>query len=495
MPDGPIANAPMGTVVDSLSMAVGHTARPIGASSGVHRVADRLRAKGFRFLFVLDAVGLYATMVVINLVRFGFSWPTYPLSHYVVGFTIATAIHLAIGYLAGMYEREPRIGHRPWLPQAMLAMAIGVATEGIAVVVLNRYLMPRLNLVALFVVGSLVLTGNRRLSRRLAIGRQGPSRLALVGAADAVALARQHLGVPAEVLVAYLDGIRPDARPERQGGRDEVVVCEAATTANLAELVLEHNATDVLLLDVQAFSEVFPEPLTALEALGVGFHQRVGAHETLLGLRSVREIAGMPFVRLRTHTMAVHQHRLKRGLDLLVLLIGAPLAIPTLLVLMVYVRIRAGSPVFYRQVRRGRDGVPFDLLKFRTMVRDAEQAGGAVLSSADDPRVIRGLRWMRSTRFDELPQLWNVLRGQMSLVGPRPERPEFADDLAALVPGYGRRDELRPGLTGLAQVHGRYDTDAAYKVGYDLQYLVNWSPVLDLQIMVRTIWVVVARRV
>ena len=102
---------------------------------------------------------------------------------------------------------------------------------------------------------------------------------------------------------------------------------------------------------------------------------------------------------------------------------------------------------------------------------------------------------MRATRADELPQLWNVLRGDMSLVGPRPERPELITDIAREVPGYERRHELRPGLTGLAQVQGRYHTDAAFKVGHDLQYLVNWSLVLDAQIIVRTIWVVLARRV
>ena len=102
---------------------------------------------------------------------------------------------------------------------------------------------------------------------------------------------------------------------------------------------------------------------------------------------------------------------------------------------------------------------------------------------------------MRSTRADELPQLWNVVTGDMSLVGPRPERPELVARIAAEVPGYERRHEVRPGLTGLAQVQGRYHTDASFKVGHDLQYLVNWSLALDVQIMVRTVWVVLARRV
>jgi exopolysaccharide biosynthesis polyprenyl glycosylphosphotransferase len=442
----------------------------------VQRLSPALRPlwrRGFRFLFVLDALVLFTSMVAINAVRFGTDWPTYPLSHYAVGFSIATAIHLVVGYLAGLYEREPRLGQRSWLPRVMLAMAIGIGVEGVAFVVLDRYLMPRLNLLALFVVGSLALTANRRLSRRLAWRRQGAPRVALVGPPDAVATASAHLA---------------------DSDRGAVVVGTAPSTDALVELVDTHGATDVLLLDVHAFGDIFPEPLATLERRGVGVLQRVGAQETLLGLQAVREVAGMPFVRLATHTLPAHKYRLKRGFDLLVLLVASPLILIVTALAALYVRVRAGSPVLYRQVRIGRDSVPFELVKFRTMHRDAEREG-AVLATADDPRVVPGLRWMRSTRLDELPQLWNVLRGEMSLVGPRPERPEFTERLAQQVPGYERRHELPPGITGLAQVQGRYDTDASYKVGYDLQYLVNWSPVLDLQILARTVWVVVTRRV
>jgi lipopolysaccharide/colanic/teichoic acid biosynthesis glycosyltransferase len=128
------------------------------------------------------------------------------------------------------------------------------------------------------------------------------------------------------------------------------------------------------------------------------------------------------------------------------------------------------------------------------MVHDAE-VNGPQLANREDGRIIKGLRWMRSTRADELPQLWNVLRGEMSLVGPRPERPELIEEIERDVAGYARRHELPPGLTGFAQINGRYETDATYKLGYDLQYLVNWSLVLDVQILLRTIWVVLSRRV
>lgn len=428
--------------------------------------------RGFRFLFILDAVGLFTTMVFINILRFGWDWPTYPKSYYFVGFSVATAIHLAVNYFAGMYEREPRLGYRPWLPRATVATAVAVLFDGVLALVTSRYLMPRLNLAILFVLASIGLTANRTLARRLANRRQGPSRVFLVGAGDAVRRATVHFRMDPDV----------------------DVVGTSKNSELLYELASTDQATDVLMMDLEAFNDAFPEPLTLLDRAGIGVHQRVSARETLLGLQSVREIAGMPFTRVRTHAMAAHQLYLKRIFDLTLLIISAPLTIPVIVVLGVYVKIVAGSPVLFRQTRVGMNSVNFTVVKFRTMIRDAE-AAGPQLSNKEDGRVIPKLRWLRATRADELPQLWNVLRGEMSLVGPRPERPELIEAIEQDVAGYARRHELPPGLTGFAQVQGRYSTDADYKLGYDLQYLVNWSIVLDVQILFRTAWVVLTRRV
>lgn len=445
-----------------IERALGRAQRPLGW------MWDR----GFRFLFVLDATALFATMVAINLVRFGWTWPTYPRNYYWIGFSIATAIHLTVNYFAGLYEREPRLGYRPWLPRVVVAMTIGVAFDGLATVLSDRYLMPRFNLGLLLVIGSIALTANRSLSRYFANRRRGPSRVLLVGHGEAVDLAIRHFASES----------------------DAMVVGTVEQPTELFDLVNTKDATDVLLLDLSAFSSAFPEPLTALDREGVGVHQRVSARETLLGLRSVREIAGMPFTRMRTHAMAVHQLRLKRLFDIVTVIVTLPITIPILLALAAYVRLRAGAGVLYRQARVGLRGKRFTVVKFRTMVRDAEQLGPQ-LSTKEDGRIVRGLAWMRETRADELPQLWNVLKGEMSLVGPRPERPELIELIQQDVAGYARRHELPPGITGLAQIHGRYDTDADYKLGYDLQYLVNWSLVLDIQILLRTIWVVLSRRV
>ena len=435
-----------------------------------------LWSRGFRMLGALDAVTLYLLMVAISFVRFGFSfdWDTYPLSYYFVGFSIATMIHLTVNYFAGLYEREPRLGRRPWLPKTFLATGIGVAVQGLAFVLLDRYLMPRLNLAAFLVLASFVLVFNRGLARRLTVRRQGPPRVVLAGSPDAIELAAEHLAA---------------------SDRSAVVADRLEQPHRLVDSVVAHDATDVLLLDVTAFGSVYPEPLNSLELAGVGFLQRVSARETLLGLRSVREIGGMAFVTLRSHTVPAHKVRLKRIFDLVVTIGTIPIWLPVTALVALYVRVRSGRPVLYRQDRVGRDGQVFRCVKFRTMVVDAEEDGRARLATLDDDRIVPALRWMRAMRADELPQLWNVIRGDMSLVGPRPERPELVAEITKRVPGYIRRNELPPGLTGLAQVEGRYGTDAEFKLGYDIQYLVNWSLVNDVQILARTIWVVLSRRV
>jgi len=427
-----------------------------------------LWSHGFRFLIVIDAVVLYGTLAMINFARFGANWPTYPKSHYLIGFLIATFVHLVVNYFSGLYEREPQLGAKPWLSRVTWAMAIGVALDGLFALVFDRFLMPRLNLAVLLIVGSIVLTGTRYFSRRLANRRRGPARVILVGASNDRERAHSAL-------------LRP--------GSSGVVVAETESVLPLLDVVLRTRATDVLLLDLKAFSAAFPEPITKLDQLGIGLHQRVSAAETLMGLHSIGDVGGIPITRLRPHSLAGHEVRLKRLMDLVIVVASAPIWIPILGALALYLAFIAGAPVFYHQTRVGLDGKPFELHKFRTMVQDAEASSGPRLSEPGDARVLHGTLWLRRSRLDELPQLWNVLRGDMSLVGPRPERPEFVEQISKQVPGYGRRHSVRPGIAGLAQVEGRYETNAAHKLGYDLQYLVNWTLMLDIQLLVRAIGV------
>jgi len=179
----------------------------------------------------------------------------------------------------------------------------------------------------------------------------------------------------------------------------------------------------------------------------------------------------------------------KRILDFVAACLG--LILTSWLVLLVYLVLRASSkgPVFYLQERCGLFGEPFRIIKFRSMHADAEK-NGPVWAARNDPRATRLGRFLRQTHLDELPQLWNILKGEMSFVGPRPERPEMARILEESVPPYSFRHWVRPGLTGLAQIRFRYSNtieDARTKLQYDLYYLKNWSLVLDALILLRTI--------
>lgn len=433
----------------------------------------RIRARGYRTLFLADAVVLYGSMVAINTARFGFSWPTYPLSHYVIGFALATLIHLTVGYFGGLYEHEHRLAQRVWLPRVTWLTSLSVLLDAGAALVTGRYLMPRFNLAIFAVVASVGLTATRWISRRLVKRRIGLPRVLLVGGERDVLRGEEHVShAPEATIAGHLD-----------------------TTDGLLEAVERTGATDVLLLSPDGLESIYPEPLTALEQRGIGVLHRVGAKDTLLGLKEVREVAGMPVVPVRSHAMPRSSAHFKRLGELGFLIVVSPAVLVVLALTAIYVRIIAGPGIILRQVRIGRGGKPFTMVKFRTMVPDAEEGKGPQLSHSGDPRIIPAAAWLRKTRLDEVPQVWNIVRGEMSIVGPRPERPELTAEFEAAIPGYARRHEIPPGITGLAQVQGRYSTDPDFKLGHDLQYLVNWSFLLDMQILVRTVWVVIARRV
>jgi exopolysaccharide biosynthesis polyprenyl glycosylphosphotransferase len=184
---------------------------------------------------------------------------------------------------------------------------------------------------------------------------------------------------------------------------------------------------------------------------------------------------------------------LKRLLDLILLIFALPIFLLILIPVAVAIKFESPGPVFYRQVRCGRAGERFMIYKFRTMVANAEKDGRARWASKGDPRITRVGQFLRKSRLDELPQLLNVFRGEMSIVGPRPERPEFVEQLEEEIPFYRMRHLVKPGLTGWAQINHEYGNtvdDALIKLQYDFYYVRYWSIWLDLYILFRTVGVV-----
>jgi exopolysaccharide biosynthesis polyprenyl glycosylphosphotransferase len=198
-------------------------------------------------------------------------------------------------------------------------------------------------------------------------------------------------------------------------------------------------------------------------------------------------IDGLPMVTLRQTPLHGVGRYAKRLFDVVAGLVLAALLLPVALVAALLVLLGSGRPVFYSQVRTGLDGRSFSILKFRTMRKDAEAKGDAVWGSRDDPRATAVGRFLRRFSLDEIPQLLNVLKGEMSLVGPRPERPAFVEEFRKSLPGYMRRLRIPAGLTGLAQVKGlRGDTDLKERLRLDLHYLERWSLLYDVEILLRT---------
>jgi exopolysaccharide biosynthesis polyprenyl glycosylphosphotransferase len=183
---------------------------------------------------------------------------------------------------------------------------------------------------------------------------------------------------------------------------------------------------------------------------------------------------------------------LKRAMDIVLAVVTFPFWFVLAVFIAIAVRIDSPGPVIYRQERVGKDGDRFTLYKFRTMGKDAE-VDGPKFAAEDDPRLTRTGRFLRKTRMDELPQLWNVVRGNLSLVGPRPERPVFVDEYIGTIPFYNNRSLVRPGVTGWAQVNYGYaddEADAIEKLTYDLYYVKHMALGLDFQILGRSVWTV-----
>jgi sugar transferase (PEP-CTERM system associated) len=187
----------------------------------------------------------------------------------------------------------------------------------------------------------------------------------------------------------------------------------------------------------------------------------------------------------------------RRFISIAVSSVGLILTAPLIPIIMLVIKLDSPGPVFYRQRRVGKGGRVFDVIKFRTMRQDAEAGNGPQWAGERDPRITRVGKFLRTSRLDEIPQLWCVLKGEMAFVGPRPERPEFVEWLSREIPYYGVRHIVRPGLTGWAQVRYKYGStveDAREKLQYDLYYIKNASIGLDLLIMFQTIKTVLLRR-
>lgn len=218
-----------------------------------------------------------------------------------------------------------------------------------------------------------------------------------------------------------------------------------------------------------------------------------GSYEIFCNGAMLQKIDDIPVFRPKSLRLSVEQRAVKRTVDIIVAGIASICALPFAIPVALAIKLGDGGPVLYSQVRVGRFGKEYKVYKFRSMRVDAEKYSGPQLATEDDPRITKVGKFIRATRLDELPQILNVLNGDMSLVGPRPERPYFVEQFKKENPEYAYRHNVKPGITGLAQVFAKYNTTPYDKLVYDLMYIENYSILEDFIIMIQTIKILVTK--
>lgn len=256
------------------------------------------------------------------------------------------------------------------------------------------------------------------------------------------------------------------------------------------EVVLNERTVDIFFVAISideydSFQKMVQKVLGNLPEIKV-----VPASYEFLGLRGgPDELDGLPLISLQGSPLFGWDHVFKRVFDLILGSLFLIILSPSMVLIGLLIKLSSKGPVFYKQKRVGMDGDIFDILKFRTMRVDAERETGPVWAIQNDPRRTKIGAFLRKTSLDELPQLLNVLKGDMSLVGPRPERPQFVDEFRTQIPSYMLRHKIKAGMTGWAQIHGwRGNTSLEKRIEYDLYYIQNWSIFFDLKILWMTLW-------
>jgi exopolysaccharide biosynthesis polyprenyl glycosylphosphotransferase len=352
---------------------------------------------------------------------------------------------------------------RPRRDQFVTAGAATIA--GMVMFLLNPGLLLATSLLLALVLGAVLLRDRQ----------QVPSTVILVGKSPLAAMVAVSL--------------------EQQTNRPSPTILRAAHLGEAAALARQHACDEIVLVGPHA-----PQTVPLVDARGIAPMIVPGAEklEQLLS-RVPLELAPQDRFLSRLQGPRPHDDRYsfaKRAIDVGVAAGLAIAVLPALPLVALAIKLDSPGPIFYSQERVGLNGRRFRIYKFRTMRQDAEK-DGAVWATKRDERITRVGTLMRRTRMDEMPQLWNLLRGDMALVGPRPERPEFTTRLAEEIPGYDLRHAVKPGLTGWAQVCYRYTSsfrDTRAKVEYDLYYVKHCSLRFDLRIMFRTIGVVLAMK-
>jgi exopolysaccharide biosynthesis polyprenyl glycosylphosphotransferase len=440
-------------------------------------------------VLVSDAAVVAGSFFLAWWLRFGsgllaFEPPAPPLNAYLKIPVLSVLAYLLVFNYLGLYQRrwavvgsgDPSKIFRGVAVATALVFAFGFLYRSFSYSRLVLGLMAALNVLLLVFVRRTLNLFQLYLRRR----GVGVLRVAVLGeGAEARGIAeslRRHPGYGFR-LVGFV------------GKKEQALLPNLGPTAKLEE-ILEKSGVDAVVMAPSR--SLGPAEIASLAVRVVRADAQCMMLADVLGMMANRlrleELFGMPVLTISPPPLGHWRNRLmKRAMDITLTLAGIVVLSPLLVLLAVLVKLSSPGPVFYRQERVGRGGRVFMMMKFRSMRADAEKATGAVWAVKDDPRRTSIGAFLRRTSLDELPQLFNILKGDMSIVGPRPERQHFVDKFVKEVPRYAERHQVQPGLSGWAAVNGlRGNTPVGERTKYDIFYIENWSLWLDTKIIIRT---------
>lgn len=440
-------------------------------------------------LFLADLAALYTSLVLTLFLRYGQDFQSQYDRHF-YPFLLIFSIWFLVFYIANLYETRSLRNNLFFYSSLFESIAIAAGISVVFFYLIPIYgITPKTNL-AIFVAIFTGLEFLLRYSLNNTFEKGFKKSVLIVGAnVQALELAKfikenPQLGYS----LAHVIDLTPDTKDETENELGKFGIIKGVT--NLSQAIKDKNINTVV-LSPEAYKT--PEVIEIFyKSIGkkINFYNLSFLYERLTGKVLLGAIDQVWFLENISEGKKRTYEFLKRIGDIVLGLLFGTISLVFYPFIIIAMQIDSPGPIFYQQTRIGRIGKSFRLIKFRNMIPNAEAKTGAVWASDNDPRITRVGNFLRKTRLDEIPQLWTVVKGEISLVGPRAERPEFHDILKKEIPFYEERYLIKPGLTGWAQINYRYGSsvkDAAEKLKYDLYYIKNRSLVLDLGIILKTV--------
>ncbi|MDP6456389.1 MAG: sugar transferase [Candidatus Marinimicrobia bacterium] len=408
-------------------------------------------------------------------------------------FLLLQTVWVSLFYLNGRYRVDPTLSRFEEI-QTLFKITLFIAvvsvignelfpvTEGIPSSAILQYWF---FFIVCLTLGRLVVRQIQKILMRKGYGRKNTLVVGINERARRVALQLEN-GFHGYNLVGFMT---PDENGDKTAVDEGPVL---GSIKSLEEAIQRYHVSEVVIALEKPNHDKLLDIITIANGAPVSLKIIPDMYEVVSGLAKTEQIQGVSLVQIHPEVISFPGKILKRVIDIVIaLLVLVPLS-PVWVVFALAIKIDSRGPIFYRQERVGFEGRHFIAYKFRSMVKDAESMTGPVWARHDDPRVTRMGRFLRRFRLDEIPQFINALKGDMSVVGPRPERPYFVQKLMDEFPFYYRRHKMRPGITGWAQIKHSYDSsldDVRQKLKYDFAYIENYSLTLDFLVMIRTVGV------